>query len=70
MLAVGEANFRFRDGGVQITVPVTVNVLANDNDVEGNSLSVTQASCDKGGAVINADNTITVTPITPSARTT
>lgn len=27
MLAVGEPNFRFRDGGVQITVPVTVNVL-------------------------------------------
>lgn len=27
MLAVGEPNFRFRDGGVQITVPVTVNVF-------------------------------------------
>ena len=42
---------------------VTTNVLANDNDVEGNSLSVTGiSSASNGSVVLNPDNTITYTP--------
>lgn len=45
-------------------VPVTVNVLQNDSDVDGDTLIVSQATASNGSAVINADNTITYTPNT------
>jgi len=38
-----------------------INVLANDSDVEGDTLSVTGATADNGTVVINADNTLTYT---------
>jgi extracellular elastinolytic metalloproteinase len=42
--------------------PVTVNVLANDTDAEGDTLSVTSVSDPPNGtAVRNADNTVTYT---------
>jgi hypothetical protein len=46
--------------------PVTVNVLANDNDPDNNTLTVTGVSTAPadGTAVVNADNTITYTPAT------
>ncbi|XOV78791.1 MAG: tandem-95 repeat protein [Aestuariibacter sp.] len=43
---------------------VTINVLANDSDVDGDTLTVTDIFVDKGTAVVNADNTITYTPPT------
>jgi hypothetical protein len=44
-------------------VPVTVSVLVNDVDVDGDSLAVTAPSCDNGaGAALNQDNTLTVSP--------
>ena len=42
--------------------PVTVSVLANDRDVDGNPLTVTAASSPDGTVVINRDGTITFTP--------
>lgn len=41
---------------------VTVNVLANDNDPDGDDLSVTAASAINGRVVVNPDGTITYTP--------
>jgi large repetitive protein len=42
--------------------PVTVPVLANDTDIDGNPLTVTAASAPNGTVVINPDGTITYTP--------
>ncbi|MFM2477038.1 Ig-like domain-containing protein [Celerinatantimonas sp. MCCC 1A17872] len=42
--------------------PVTINVLSNDNDVDGDVLSVTSASATHGSVLINADGTLTYTP--------
>ncbi|MBU1237371.1 MAG: retention module-containing protein, partial [Gammaproteobacteria bacterium] len=46
--------------------PVTVSVLSNDTDADGNPLSVTAASVPaaQGAVVVNADNTVTFTPAT------
>ena len=44
------------------TSEVTVDVLANDSDPEGNGLSVTGASALHGCVVINEDGTLTYTP--------
>ncbi|MBJ2341049.1 cadherin-like domain-containing protein, partial [Dickeya solani] len=41
--------------------PVTVDVLANDADVDGNPLTVTAATAGNGTVVINADGTLTYT---------
>ncbi|MFM9841835.1 MAG: Ig-like domain-containing protein [Dongiaceae bacterium] len=41
---------------------VTVNVLGNDGDVDGDSLTVTGASADHGSVTVNADGTLTYTP--------
>ena len=42
---------------------VTIDVLANDSDIEGDALSVTSATQGADGSVlVNADNTITYTP--------
>ncbi|RNM05153.1 tandem-95 repeat protein, partial [Dickeya undicola] len=45
-------------------IPVTVNVLNNDSDVDGDTLTVTAASADHGTVVINPDGTLTYTPDT------
>ena len=42
--------------------PVTVGVLANDTDIDGNPLTVTAASAPNGTVVINANGTITYAP--------
>jgi VCBS repeat-containing protein len=42
--------------------PVTVAVLANDGDVDGDPLTVTSASSPEGTVTPNADGTITFTP--------
>jgi large repetitive protein len=42
--------------------PVTIGVLGNDSDVDGDDLSVTAATSPNGSVVINADGTITFTP--------
>ena len=43
-------------------VPVTLDVLANDTDAEGNALNVTQASCSNATATVNPNKTVTVSP--------
>lgn len=47
------------------TVPVTVPVLDNDSDPNGNTLTVTDATADptEGTVVINPDGTLTFTPL-------
>jgi large repetitive protein len=42
--------------------PVTVAVLSNDTDIDGNPLTVTTASAPNGTVVINPNGTITYTP--------
>ncbi len=42
--------------------PVTVAVLSNDTDADGDPLTVTAASAPNGTVVINADGTVTYTP--------
>ena len=42
--------------------PVTVPVLGNDSDLDGDPLSVTAASAPNGTVTINTDGTITYTP--------
>jgi large repetitive protein len=42
--------------------PVTIPVLANDSDIDGNPLTVTAATSPNGTVVINANGTITFTP--------
>lgn len=44
--------------------PVTINVLANDSDPDGDPLSVQSVTLPSGGSVvINPDNTLTYTPL-------
>ena len=42
--------------------PVTIDVLANDTDVDGDPLSVTTASAGNGTVTVNPDGTLTYTP--------
>ncbi|GGC23082.1 hypothetical protein GCM10011363_44470 [Marivita lacus] len=42
--------------------PVTIDVLANDSDPDGDALSVTSASALNGSVVIEADDRLTYTP--------
>ena len=42
--------------------PVTISVLANDSDPDGDPLTVTSATSPDGTVVINPDGTITFTP--------
>ncbi|MDN2661677.1 cadherin-like domain-containing protein, partial [Neptunomonas sp. CHC150] len=42
--------------------PVTVDVLANDSDVDGDTLTVDFATAANGTVAINPDGTITYTP--------
>ncbi|PTX55830.1 CshA-type fibril repeat protein [Litoreibacter ponti] len=42
--------------------PVTIPVLDNDTDLDGDDLTVTEATSPDGEVVINADGTITFTP--------
>ena len=41
---------------------VTVNVLGNDSDVDGDKLSVTGASASHGSVTVNSDGSLTYTP--------
>ncbi len=50
------------NAGTPEDTPVTIPVLANDTDIDGNSLTVTAANSPDGTVVINADGTITFTP--------
>ena len=45
-----------------LNTPVTIPVLANDSDVDGDDLSVTTATSPDGDVAINADGTIEFTP--------
>jgi CshA-type fibril repeat protein len=42
--------------------PVTINVLANDSDPDGDPLMVTTATATNGAVVINPDNSLSFTP--------
>ncbi len=42
--------------------PVSIDVLANDSDIDGDALSVTQAAAANGTVVIEADGTLTYRP--------
>ena len=42
--------------------PVTISVLGNDSDVDGNTLSVTSASATNGSVAIGAGGSLTYTP--------
>ena len=42
--------------------PINIDVLANDSDLDGDTISVDSASALHGTVVINSDNTITYTP--------
>ena len=41
---------------------VVIDVLANDSDADGDTLSVTEASAENGRGTVNADGTLTYTP--------
>ena len=56
-VAIDDALSVLRDSG-----PVTVDVLANDFDPEGQPLSLVSASAALGTAVAEADDTVTYTP--------
>lgn len=56
-IAVDDAITVDKDGG-----PVTVDVLANDFDPEGATLTLVSAAAALGTAVAEADNTVTYTP--------
>uniref|UniRef100_UPI0021DA78A7 retention module-containing protein n=1 Tax=Pseudomonas sp. RIT-PI-AD TaxID=3035294 RepID=UPI0021DA78A7 len=45
-----------------IDTPVTVNVLANDRDPDGDALTVTGARADHGSVTVNANGTLSYTP--------
>jgi large repetitive protein len=49
-------------GTTQEDTPVTLSVLANDRDVDGDPLSVVSATSPDGQLTINADGTITFAP--------
>ncbi|NQZ07199.1 MAG: tandem-95 repeat protein, partial [Algicola sp.] len=42
--------------------PVTINVLTNDTDIDGDNLTVTQAIASNGSTVINGGTSVTYTP--------
>ncbi|MBV7267540.1 Ig-like domain-containing protein, partial [Erythrobacter ani] len=55
-----EAN---NDGGAGVEdTPITVNVIGNDFDPDGDTINVISASAINGTVVINSDNTLTYTP--------
>ncbi len=49
-------------GATSEDTSVSIDVLANDSDVEDDDLTVTQASATNGSVVIEADGTLTYTP--------
>jgi len=44
------------------SIAITIDVLGNDSDVDGDSLTVVSATVDKGSVLINDDTTLTYTP--------
>ncbi|MBU2984233.1 retention module-containing protein, partial [Saccharophagus degradans] len=61
---VNDAPTAVGDGVVSTdtNVPVTVNVLANDFDVDGDEISIVSAEANQGTVTVNADGTLTYTP--------
>ena len=55
---------------IEEDVPTDVTVLPNDSDVDGDSLTVTDASTPDGSVVINSDGTIEFTPTSNFTGTT
>lgn len=47
---------------------IVINVLSNDSDIDGDTLSVTSASADIGNATVNNDNTIMFSGVTSSGN--
>lgn len=45
-----------------VNTPVTVDVLANDSDIDGDSLVILTISASNGSVAVNGDNTVTYTP--------
>jgi large repetitive protein len=63
VVAVNDAPVARDDTAVTpIETPVTISVLANDTDVDGNPLVVTSATSPDGAVTINSDGTVTFTP--------
>ncbi|MBD2843552.1 Ig-like domain-containing protein, partial [Erythrobacter rubeus] len=53
------------DGGAGVEdTPITVDVIGNDFDPDGDTINVISASANNGTVVINPDNTLTYTPNT------
>ncbi|MDP2243070.1 tandem-95 repeat protein, partial [Pseudomonas sp.] len=62
--AVNDAPVAVADSAItNEDTPVTINVLANDTDVDGDILTVTGATASNGTVVVNADNTLSFTPV-------
>jgi len=62
--AVNDAPVATDDTAITVdedTASAAINVLANDSDVEGDTLSVTDATATNGTVVVNADGTLTYT---------
>ncbi|WP_156497913.1 cadherin-like domain-containing protein, partial [Oleiphilus sp. HI0043] len=52
----------FDTAATQEDTSVTIDVLANDSDIDGDSLSVSSASAVSGAVVINGDGTLSYSP--------
>ncbi|TPV62238.1 tandem-95 repeat protein [Aestuariibacter sp. GS-14] len=50
------------DSGVSSGAAITIDVLANDFDVDGDALAVSSATAVNGAVIINNDQTLTYTP--------
>jgi gliding motility-associated-like protein len=60
---VNDAPIAVDDGAAtDVDTPVTITVLANDSDPNGDPITVTNATAGNGTVVINGDGTITYTP--------
>jgi hypothetical protein len=53
------------EGPMQIGDPLLIDVLSNDTDVDGDSLTVVEAAANHGEVVINAGGSLTYTPKAP-----
>jgi len=50
------------DASTDDRTAITLNVLANDSDIDGDTLTITSSSADVGLVVVNSDNSLTYTP--------
>ncbi|WNO10367.1 retention module-containing protein [Teredinibacter sp. KSP-S5-2] len=62
--AVNDAPVAVNDGitSTNVNAPITLNLLSNDYDVDGDSISFYSVTANRGTLVVNPDNTITYTP--------